>query len=141
MLFLIIYLILLKINPGEIKKKDEKVLKALLEKETDENKKNDDLDLSKYCYKCFVEKTKISKHCIVCDKCYEDFDQHCYWINKCVEKNNYYLFISFLVITFLYLSFLLSLCIRGLINYYNIKDEDEDKYYYFSLFSYELIKI
>ena len=74
MLFLIIYLILLKINPGEIKKKDEKALKALLEKETDENKKNDDLDLSKYCYKCFVEKTKISKHCIVCDKCYEDFD-------------------------------------------------------------------
>ena len=137
LLFLIIYIILLKINPGEIKKKDEKALKALIEKETDENKKNDDLDLSKYCYKCFVEKTKISKHCIVCDKCYEDFDHHCYWINKCVAKNNYYLFISFLVITFLYLSFLFSLCVRGLINYFIIDDE----YYYFSLFSFELIKI
>jgi hypothetical protein len=134
-LFFIFYLILLIKNPGEMIKNDEETLKNLLIKETDENKKNDDLDLSKYCYKCFIEKTKISKHCIVCDKCYDDFDHHCYWINKCVAKNNYYLFISFLIITFFYLSFLLFMCILGLINYFNIKNEE----YKFILFSKELI--
>ena len=134
-LFFIFYLFLLIKDPGEMIKNDEETLKNLLIKETDENKKNDDLDLSKYCYKCFIEKTKISKHCIVCDKCYDDFDHHCYWINKCVAKNNYYLFISFLIITFFYLSFLLFMCILGLINYF-IKTDKEYKFY---LFSEELI--
>ena len=145
--FFLIYITLLIMNPGEMTKNNEDTLKYLIEKEyeedkegekeIDKNKKDkkekDDLDLAKYCYKCFIEKTKDSKHCIVCEKCYEDFDHHCYWINKCVAKKNYYFFILFLFITFIYLTSLLILCIKGIINYY--KNENN---YCFNLFSFEI---
>ena len=138
LLFFFNYITLLIIDPGEIKKNNENTIKVLLEKEINEDKKEkDDLDLAKYCYKCFVEKTKDSKHCIVCEKCYEDFDHHCYWINKCVAKKNYYFFILFLFITFFYLSSLLFLCIRGIIKYNTIPVTQ----YNFFLFSYKLISI
>ena len=118
LVFLILYSILLCKDPGEKKKNDLKELKKLLENELDENKKGDDLNLAKYCYKCFIKKEKYSKHCIVCDKCYDDFDHHCYWINKCVAKKNYNLFISFLFITFFYLCFVLIIDILGFYNYF-----------------------
>ena len=139
-LFFTIYIILLTKNPGEIKSQNEDKLKEMLDNESDENKKEEDLDLTKYCYKCYVKKTKISKHCIICDKCYDDFDHHCYWINKCVAKKNYYYFISFLFITFFYLSFLLYLCIRGLINYFEFRDNNKNTFI-FKLFSFNLIEI
>jgi hypothetical protein len=125
LLFLILYGILLRKDPGEIRKNDINKLKELLEKEIDENKSGGLLDLKKYCYKCFIKKSKNSKHCIVCDKCYDDFKHHCFWINKCIAKRNYNLFISFLFTTFLYLFLLLIICILGLYNFF-VKNLNEN---------------
>ena len=93
-LFFIIYIILLIIDPGVKRSRSLEELQSLLK-----NK----VDLTKYCYKCYVLKTKTSKHCIICNCCYDNFDHHCYWINKCVAKNNFVLFIIFLFVTSLYL--------------------------------------
>ena len=115
LLFFIFYIILLIIDPGVKRRRSLDELQNLLK-----NK----VDLTKYCYKCFVLKTKTSKHCIICNCCYDNFDHHCYWINKCVAKNNFVLFIIFLFIASFYLldSFVLSLL--GLINI-NIFDSDD----------------
>ena len=120
-LFLIIYIILLIIDPGVKRSRSLEELQCLLK-----NK----VDLTKYCYKCYVLKTKTSKHCIICNCCYDNFDHHCYWINKCVAKNNFVLFIIFLFVTSLYLVISLVLCIFGLINI-NIFNSDD---FNFSIF-------
>ena len=108
-LFCLFYLSLLFKDPGVLKSGNISTLENLIE----ENK-----DLAKYCYKCFILKNKYSKHCFICNKCYEDFDHHCFWINKCVAKNNYQLFISFLIITFLFLFFVLYCCTLTLIGFF-----------------------
>ena len=106
LLFFVFYLILIYMEPGEKPKNSIEFLKEKLDKNE---------DLAKYCYKCFVKKTRTLKHCIICDKCYEDFDHHCYWINKCVAKNNYKIFIAFLFETFFYLFMVLFISIFGLV--------------------------
>ena len=106
-LFFLIYIILLIRDPGIIQPEPEKKLEKLL---------NENKNLIKYCYKCFVLKTKNSKHCIICNKCYDNFDHHCYWINKCVAGRNYLLFLFFLIETFLYLGIVLVIAILGLIH-------------------------
>ena len=106
-LFLVFYFLLLIIDPGVKRCRSLEELQSLLK-----NK----VDLTKYCYKCFVLRTKTSKHCIICNCCYDNFDHHCYWINKCVAKNNFALFIIFLFITTFYLLISFILIIFGLIN-------------------------
>ena len=107
LLFFILYFILLIIDPGVKKSNPIQNVSNLL---------NQDKDLTKYCYKCYVEKTRTSKHCIICNKCYENFDHHCYWINKCVAQNNYWLFLVFLFEIFVYLLILLVISILGTIH-------------------------
>ena len=114
-LFFLLYLILLIKDPGKINSKPLEELKKLL----DENK-----DLLKYCYKCFVKKNRNTKHCIICNKCYDNFDHHCYWINKCVAGKNYKLFLFFLFETFLYLAIVLAICIFGLIHYISADEKN-----------------
>ena len=65
--FIFFYISLLIIDPGVRRRRSLEELKSLLK-----NK----VDLTKYCYKCFVLKTKTSKHCIICDCCYNNFDHH-----------------------------------------------------------------
>lgn len=115
-LFFLLYIILLIIDPGMIEKKGEDEVQNLLKK---------NIDLTKYCYKCFIKKTRYSKHCIICDRCYDRFDHHCYWINKCVAKKNYNYFLMFLFEVFLYLSFILVTSIFGVINF---NDENDFKH-------------
>ena len=114
LLFFIFYISLLIKDPGVRKSEPINKVQNLLQQ---------DEDLTKYCYKCFIQKTKTSKHCIICNKCYEDFDHHCYWINKCVAKKNYCLFLAFLIETFLYLLSLLILSIFGTIHVFNKEKE------------------
>ena len=121
-LFFILYIGLLIKNPGDIKSQGFAFLKRLVDKGE---------DLNNYCYECFVKKTKDSKHCIICHKCYENFDHHCYWINKCVAKNNYCLFLFFLVETFLYLLVVLTISILGIIHL--IQGNNGEIYIYNSL--------
>lgn len=112
--FFIIYLLLLIINPGLKEKNNLDDLRGLIK---------EDIDLTKYCYKCFIEKTKTSKHCIICDSCYDRFDHHCYWINKCVAKNNYILFLMFLFETALYLLTILVITVLSLTEFIKNKFE------------------
>ena len=116
-LFLVLYFLLLIIDPGVKRCRSLEELQSLLK-----NK----VDLTKYCYKCFVLRTKTSKHCIICNCCYDNFDHHCYWINKCVAKNNFALFIIFLFITTFYLLISFILIIFGLINIKIFNSDDFD---------------
>ena len=116
-LFFLVYFILLLMDPGVKRKRNVDDLKGLI---------NRNADLSKYCYKCFVRKTRNTKHCIICDCCYEKFDHHCYWINKCVAKRNFCLFIFFLFETALYLILMLILSVLSIIKI-NILKEDKFK--------------
>ena len=104
-LFFLIYIILLNKNPGIKPKKDLEFLKRLI----DDNK-----DLTRYCYKCFIRKTRHSKHCIICDNCYDKFDHHCFWINKCVAKKNYCWFFIFLFESVFYLIYIVCISIINL---------------------------
>ena len=115
--FFIIYILLLIIDPGLIKEKNLEELKSLLDKNQ---------DLTKYCYKCYVKKTRDSKHCIVCNRCYDKFDHHCYWINKCVAKRNFCLFLILLFETSIYLSLICFINILGLINIGLINEDNND---------------
>ena len=120
LLFFIIYIILLIKDPGVVKKGTEDDLKRLLEKNE---------DLTKYCSKCFIPKSKTIRHCFICDRCFENFDHHCFWINKCVAKHTYRLFLIFLWISCLFLFFSLIISIYSLLkltldNY----DNDEISY-------------
>ena len=118
-LFFLLYIMLLIINPGVKMKNNLNELKDLL--------LNKNADLTKFCYKCFIKKTRTSKHCIICDNCYDKFDHHCYWINKCVAKRNYKIFIFFLFEAAIYL--LIILVITGLslfkINFLNSNSFDK----------------
>ena len=116
-LFFLLYLILLIIDPGMIEKKGEDEVKNLL---------NKNINLTQYCYKCFIKETRFSKHCIICDRCYDKFDHHCYWINKCVAKKNYIYFLIFLFETFFYLSFISITSIFGAINFNVIEVQKND---------------
>ena len=118
-LFFILYIALLIIDPGIINSDSIDSL---------EQKLNSDEELLKYCYKCYIRKTRNSKHCIICDKCYDGFDHHCYWINKCVAKKNYKLFLFFLFETFIYLALILTICIFGFINFLSNKVKDQKEY-------------
>ena len=104
--FLLLYIILLCSNPGEIPAQNISVLNGLIE----QNK-----DLTKYCYKCYIKKNNDIKHCIICNKCYPNFDHHCYWINKCVTSNNYCAFMVFLFTTFFHLLYNFIISIFGII--------------------------
>ena len=117
--FFLMYIALLIIDPGLAKPNSLKKLKHLV----DEGK-----ELNKYCYECFIEKSKDFKHCLICHKCYYGFDHHCYWINKCVAKNNYRLFIAFLIETFFYLVVILIISIIGFIHL--IGGNDDNVYTY-----------
>ena len=129
-LFFVIYFFLLSINPGLKAKKDLKYLEELI---------NNNKDLTKYCYKCFIKKTSTSKHCIICNRCYDNFDHHCFWINKCVAKRNYPLFIIFLFEVAFYLITILTITILSLVKMFqnlNNKLKTQDlckKYNYFQL--------
>ena len=114
-LFFLIYFILLVRNPGLKDKKSVDYLKILLNKNS---------DLTKYCYKCFIKKTRTTKHCIICDCCYDKFDHHCYWINKCVARRNFLLFIFFLFEISLYLIIMLILCILSIMKISFLKEDD-----------------
>ena len=131
-LFFILYIILLKKDPGVIPGESIQKLEKLLEGNE---------DLIKYCYKCFVKKTRYSKHCIICNKCYDNFDHHCYWINKCVAGNNYNLFLIFLFETFLYLAFVLVISIFGLIKSFKVENGKNHIFYFFFINLYNENKI
>ncbi len=119
-MFFLLYIKLICSDPGEIPVNTISFVNELIEK----NK-----DLTKYCHKCFIKKERDSKHCIICNKCFLNFDHHCYWINKCVANDNYRIFVLFLLESFIFLSFILSMGILGLISAIQKKINNIDIYY------------
>jgi ankyrin repeat protein len=115
--FFLLYISLLWMDPGVIRAKSLTYLDKKIDKGT---------ELNKYCYECYVEKTKDSRHCFICHKCYDNFDHHCYWINKCVARNNFILFIIFLFNTSVYLLIAFFVSILGLINVGLLNSESFD---------------
>ena len=89
-------------------------------------------NLNQYCYECYIEKSEERNHCIICHRCYENFDHHCFWINKCIAKNNYCIFLCFLIEAFLYLAVALGIGILGIIHL--IKGNNGEKYIYYNSF-------
>lgn len=51
----------------------------------------------RYCYTCHLYKPDHAHHCSICRRCVYKFDHHCPFINNCVGRNNYKLFITFLL--------------------------------------------
>ena len=128
--FFVLYFQLLFQDPGVIRSQPIEILPKLLQS---------DEDLSKYCYKCYVKKSKHSKHCIICNQCYENFDHHCYWINKCVAGNNYMIFLIFLLETCFYLSIVLFISILGLIHLIHNHNIHPGNKFYFNFFAFHCV--
>ena len=64
---------------------------------------NYDLDkIELLCPVCKTLRIKQSniKHCIICNKCITNWDHHCYWLNICISKDNYNIFLFFIVFLF-----------------------------------------
>ena len=105
-IFMILYIILILINPGRPKKifNINHIKQIMRLKEVK-------INLFKYCPKCLVRRTKNSRHCVICEECCEGFDHHCYWVNNCIGKNNYKCFIVFLFLSLLDILFIMIICV------------------------------
>ena len=82
------------------------------------------IDIRKYCPKCFVPVVNTIKHCIICKKCVEGFSHHCFWINKCIGKKNILIYFFFILITLIFALDSIYICFMSLFDFsyipYNI---------------------
>eukprot|EP00796_Vickermania_ingenoplastis_P009749 gene9749-6837_t len=77
----------------------------------------------RFCNYCQMYKPDHAFHCKVCQRCVFMFDHHCPWINNCVGRNNYKLFLAFLInssIALLFVTF--TLIISALVMDYDAID-------------------
>lgn len=51
----------------------------------------------KFCNECCIYRPPRTSHCYECNVCVQRFDHHCPWIGVCVGKQNYKLFLIFLM--------------------------------------------
>ena len=71
------------------------------------------------CKKCNKFRPKRAHHCRFCNKCILEMDHHCFSLNKCIGKNNYSIYIKYLVFVELNTSLLFGSSLYVCYNYYS----------------------
>ena len=70
------------------------------------------------CKKCNIFRPKRAHHCRYCNKCILDMDHHCFTLNKCIGKNNYRIYIKYLIFVELNTTLLFGSSLYVCYNYY-----------------------
>ena len=71
------------------------------------------------CKKCNIFRPKRAHHCRYCNKCILDMDHHCFTLNKCIGKNNYRIYIKYLIFVELNISLVFGSSLYVCYNYYS----------------------
>ena len=71
------------------------------------------------CKKCNKFRPKRAHHCRFCNKCILEMDHHCFSLNKCIGKNNYNIYIKYLIFFELNTSVLIGSSLYVCYNYYS----------------------
>ena len=71
------------------------------------------------CKKCNKFRPKRAHHCRFCNKCILEMDHHCFSLNKCIGKNNYAIYIKYLIFVELNTSLLFGSSLYVCYNYYS----------------------
>ena len=71
------------------------------------------------CKKCNIYRPKRTHHCRYCNKCILDMDHHCFIINKCIGKNNYKLYVNYLIFVEINTSLIFGITLYVCYNYFS----------------------
>ena len=71
------------------------------------------------CKICNKFRPKRAHHCRFCNKCILEMDHHCFTLNKCIGKNNYRIFIKYLIFIELNTTLLFGSSLYVCYNYYS----------------------
>ena len=52
----------------------------------------------KWCSTCKNYRSPMTLHCSNCGVCVHNFDHHCIWLNNCINKDNYRLFVLYVML-------------------------------------------
>ena len=81
----------------------------------------------KLCNTCYIFRGPGVSHCKKCNNCVENFDHHCPWLGNCIGKNNYTMFIIFLICFNIIIFTELTSCIIVLIEAFKNSNEKSFK--------------
>ena len=76
----------------------------------------------KYCTTCHLIRDVRTFHCDRCGLCVEKHDHHCGYLSNCVGVYNYRKFITFVIIAFIHVSFMVIISVHFCFNYYEGPD-------------------
>ena len=81
-----LYLLVVNLDPGQLKPDPDITLVDLYEK----------YESHLICPDCNIFRPARSRHCQNCDRCIEKYDHHCPWVNNCIGARNLGVFFAFL---------------------------------------------
>lgn len=69
----------------------------------------------KYCEFCNIFRPLRTSHCHDCGNCVLGFDHHCVWLGTCIGKRNYNVFFVFVLVTTIYILYVICISSAQLI--------------------------